>query len=125
MSKTTDEAQARIEHKVDVILDLVMEFVGRLHGIHPNAIPKMGSLSHQCPICKKTVKYLVDIQDRSVTRQCDCKTGLTAPLDLEQFAPPPAAGGKHGYQRRRDDDSTGDGDTGPGSSEQPKATRNR
>src|SRR4051812_3709745 len=97
MGKTSDEALARLEHKLDVTLDLVMELVGRVYGIRANSIPRMGSETHTCPICKKSVKYVIDLQDKSVTAQCGCQTGKYAPIDLEQFAPPmAAAGGRDG-----------------------------
>lgn len=124
MGKTTDEAMARIEHKVDVTLDFVMEMVGRIYGIRANKVPKMGDGSHQCPVCKEYVKYLVDMQDKSVTRQCACKTGKFAPLDLEQFAPPMAAGGKNG-QDARDRDEAAEGDDAPGGRRKPQGSRSR
>jgi len=112
MSKSNDEALARIEHKVDVTLDLLMEMIGRM-GIIRMIIPKMGDNSHRCPICKKDVKYVVDLVDKSVTAQCDCKTGKYAPIDFDQFAPPLAAGGKnHGDEREGSGNSAADGDVG-------------
>jgi hypothetical protein len=114
VSKTSDEALARIEHKVDVTLDLVMEMLGRLH--LPIHIPKMRDESHTCPVCKEYVKYVVDMQDRSVTAQCGCKTGKFAPLDLERFAPPLAAGGKdaqrEGSRHNSADEGDGSGELG-------------
>jgi hypothetical protein len=111
MGKSNDEALARIEHKVDVTLDLLMEMIGRM-GIIRMIIPKMGDHSHQCPICKKDVKYVVDLQDKSVTAQCSCKTGKFAPIDLEQFAPPMVAGGRD-VESEGVGNSADDGDSGP------------
>jgi len=44
MGKTSDEALARIEHKLDVTLDLVMEMVGKVYGIRSNGIPSWVSI---------------------------------------------------------------------------------
>lgn len=115
MGKQNDEALARIEHKVDVALDLVMEMVGAMRIVRM-VIPKMGDLTHKCPICKKDVKYMVDVVEKSVAAQCDCKTGKFAPIDLDLFAPPPAAGAKKNVEREGVGSSADDRDDGDGGS---------
>jgi hypothetical protein len=71
------EALARIEHKVDLILEASRILVG---------ITQLGE-KMQCPVCKQVVLYQVDQLAKVVLRKCGCKTGLHAPLDLSAFAP--------------------------------------
>ena len=81
------EALARIEHKLDLLLR------GTLSS---SRLISVGDKSHACPLCNQQVKYSIDILKRVLTRQCGCKTGFQPPVDLEAYAPPPAA-------RRQDD----------------------
>lgn len=104
MSKSTDEALARLEHKVDQVLDLFMKVIKKPY------VAEMKDGSHECPVCHVVVKYVVDIIDKSVARQCGCKTGKFAPLDLDIFAPPSAAGGKKNEQGTGNRDSVDEGD---------------
>lgn len=75
------EALARIEHKLDLILEASRVLKG---------ITQLGERM-QCPVCKQTVDYQVDQINKVISRKCGCKTGLQAPLDLNAFAPPAPA----------------------------------
>jgi len=75
------EALARIEHKLDVIIKASWSS-------NSPFLTSVGDKSHSCPLCKQQVKYTVDVIKKVLTRQCGCKTGLQAPIDLAAFAPP-------------------------------------
>ena len=74
------EALARIEHKLDRLLERQLK----------QPIEQLGALV-ACPICKQQVDYQVDQINKVIARKCGCKTGLQAPLDLNAFAPPAPA----------------------------------
>jgi hypothetical protein len=75
------EALARVEHKLDLIIN-------QSFGNTPAFLTGVGDPSHTCPLCKKQVRYTVDVIKKVLTRQCGCKTGLQPPIDLAAFAPP-------------------------------------
>ena len=78
------EALARIEHKTD----LVLEIVAKLAGFTNNSqLPKVGDTTHPCILCSQPVQYDLDINEGVVLRKCGCKTGKIA-LNLGAFAPP-------------------------------------
>lgn len=104
MGKTSDEALARIEHKQDMMLDIMMKVINKTY------VTEMKDGSHECPVCRVGVKYVIDMQDKSVSRRCGCKTGKFAPLDLE---PPMAAGEKRDAEGSGSGDSVGEGDDAP------------
>jgi len=86
------EALARLEHKVDVLMSMVIFLV---RTVDPTALSsgnqiaeaQVGNINHKCPLCSKQVEYFVDPIDSVVVRKCDCKTGKLAPVDLGAFAP--------------------------------------
>ena len=69
------EALARIEHKLDQLLRVL---------VYKNGTPqKMGFSTGPCPICGVPVTYQIDIGQNVVVRVCGCRTGLfssTIPL---------------------------------------------
>jgi hypothetical protein len=99
------EALARLEHKVDVMLEMIIRLVG------PGANGKftltpVGDPNHICSLCFMPVSYQVDIMNRAVVRKCGCTTGKTPPIDLGAFAPPvnPKQKEKDDERKRRDED---------------------
>ena len=102
------EALSRLEHKVDLVLDIVARLVG------PDVrgswmLTQVGEPSHTCPVCTQPVQYLVDIMNKVITRKCGCSTGKQAPVDLAALAPPALMprlenthGGTEGDQDGRD-----------------------
>lgn len=71
------EAILVLSHKVDLLLSREAE----------RDMVKVGSATHNCPVCKQPVQYNVDIEDSVVVRKCGCTTGKVA-LDMRAFAPP-------------------------------------
>lgn len=78
------EALARIEHKQDLIL----RWLRTMGTTVPLA--QVGDDSHTCPVCSSRVSYAIDVLKKVVVRQCECKTGKIAPIDLSFFDPPVA-----------------------------------
>ena len=76
------EAMARLEHKLDLVLEQITPGPSRAV-----PLPALGS-PKTCPVCKQNIDYQVDQINKVIVRKCGCKTGLQAPLDLEAFAPP-------------------------------------
>lgn len=72
------EALARIEHKLDLLLDSEERI---------RNYPSVSDTGNKCPVCRQSVNYNVDINDAVVVRKCGCSTGKIA-LDLKAFAPP-------------------------------------
>lgn len=74
------EALARIEHKVDALLDVLKSTstFGQYY-----RIPKVGDFSHNCPVCEKQVEYYIDAREGILRRKCGCKTGKVAAVKLE------------------------------------------
>src|SRR5262249_35563465 len=90
------EALARIEHKQDLI---IKKLYPKQFGLR-EAMEKVGSALHMCPLCEQPVEHQIDIQDSVVVRKCGCGTGKI-PLDLKAFAPPaPPAKKEHEDERR-------------------------
>lgn len=75
------EALARIEHKQDLILEIVAK-LGNVEGL-----PKVADPAVPCVLCGQSKTYSVDISKSVVVRKCGCSTGKIA-LDLNAFAPP-------------------------------------
>ena len=75
------EALARVEHKLDLLLESQAGIDGGL------ALRTVGDPSHLCPLCQAAVTYQVDLMNQSLTRRCGCSTGVQAPLNLQPFAP--------------------------------------
>ncbi len=91
------EALARIEHKQDLILEIVAKLAGIKSS---NDLPKVGDPNHPCVLCTQPIKYDVDISKGVVVRKCGCGTGKIA-LDMGAFAPPmPSA-------HKKDEDDVG------------------
>lgn len=84
------EALARIEHKLDLLLESQASQ-------HPNLLlTPVGDGEHTCPLCLKPVHYQVDFMNALIKRLCGCSTGLQAPVDLNiQIATEPP---KHGQE---------------------------
>ena len=81
------EALVRVEHKVDILLQLITLVLGEhlpMPQVKDNNI---------CPVCSKPIRYYMDVIRRAVVRDCGCGTGLLAPSNLDLFAP---IGEKHG-----------------------------
>lgn len=97
------EALARLEHKVDLLLESE-ERIGRY--------PQVADPGNKCPVCLQPISYNVDIENSVVVRKCGCTTGKIA-LDLKAFAPPvlPARktdnGGRDDEQEDRNDSNRG------------------
>jgi hypothetical protein len=81
---TLAEALARVEHKLDLLLGSQAGQDGQLQ------LLAVGDKTHMCPVCHKSVTYRVDIMSKLLTRMCGCSTGMSAPLNLTPFSPPPA-----------------------------------
>lgn len=86
------EALARIEHKLDVALAMIMFLVTQPQGGYAvlSALKEkiqVGNSRHVCPICAQVVEYSVDPVDSVVVRKCNCKTGKIA-IDMKAFASP-------------------------------------
>ncbi len=81
----TTEALARLEHKVDLLFEIL---VGAFGAGGKFTFTPVGSEKHVCPLCHQPVTYQIDTIAKAVTRKCNCKTGKFAPIDLEAFAPP-------------------------------------
>jgi hypothetical protein len=90
------EALARIEHKLDRLLDRQL--------VQP--IEQLGARV-ACPVCKQKVDYQVDQINKVIVRKCGCKTGLQAPMDLSAFAPPASAPRKDNLDGAREDREDG------------------
>lgn len=87
------EALARVEHKVDLILRSIAE------NYPSTLLTTLADPSHVCPLCNLSVTYQVDLMGQSLTRNCGCRTGVQAPLNLQPFAPPaPTESGNNGQQ---------------------------
>lgn len=80
------EALARLEHKVDLILEFLATTVGP--GTQGFLLTQVGDQKHVCPVCTQQVQYMVDIIKKVVIRKCGCATGMIAPFDPTLFAPP-------------------------------------
>lgn len=86
------ESLARLEHKVDVIMSMLLFLVrmkapAALMSDKDVAEARVGSPIHKCPLCAEIVEYFVDPVDSVVVRKCACKTGKIA-IDMKAFAPP-------------------------------------
>ena len=95
MSNPSAEALARIEHK----LDLLLEAAAQRNPSFP--IRYVGQADHICPLCQTSVSYHIDMGSQTLARSCNCKTGLQAPVNLQAFAPPnpnPNEGGNNGRE---------------------------
>src|SRR5262245_13125866 len=80
------EALARLEHKMDLVLDMLGVGDPNVRHLLSN-IRQVGDTQHQCTLCKQPVEYATDPVDSVVVRKCGCKTGKIA-LDMKAFAPP-------------------------------------
>lgn len=80
---TLAEALARVEHKLDLLLESQAGLDRQLQ------LRSVGDPEHLCPVCQQAVKYHVDIMSKLLTRTCGCSTGKSAPLNLTPFEPPP------------------------------------
>ncbi len=81
------EALARVEHKLDLILEAFATIIGPgKRGTY--MLTPVGDSQHVCPVCTQPVSYQVDITNKLIARKCGCGTGLQAPIDLGAFAPP-------------------------------------
>lgn len=79
---TLAEALARVEHKLDLLLESQAGLDRQLQ------LRSVGDPEHLCPVCQNSVSYHVDIMSKLLTRTCGCSTGKAAPLNLAPFAPP-------------------------------------
>jgi len=109
------EALARIEHKIDVLMSMMMFLVanqpgGRSQLMTPTSAERarVGSPQHKCPLCAEIVEYFVDPIDSVVVRKCGCKTGKLAPIDLGAFAPPGVPARKEHDDGEQEDRSNSD-----------------
>lgn len=69
------EALARIEYKLDLIIEKLM--------MGTRTITPMHFIGHSCPVCGKRVDYQIDVSKNVVIRHCGCSTGklpMTIPL---------------------------------------------
>ena len=82
MADSISEALARIEHKLDLLLD--SQAAQDKHLI----LRSVGSDEHTCPLCQVPVTYYVNMLENTITRMCGCSTGVQSGINLEQFAPP-------------------------------------
>ena len=87
---TLAEALARVEHKLDLLLESQAGQDPLLE------LRSVGDPNHLCPICTKPVTYYVDIMSKLLTRTCGCSTGMSAPLNLAPFSPPQATKTENG-----------------------------
>lgn len=70
---TIAEAIARLEYKLDLVIRFLM----------PNGNYKpMHFFGHECPVCKNTVDYQIDMANKIVVRKCNCKSGKI-PVEIE------------------------------------------
>lgn len=67
------EALARIEHKLDLILQ-------RLGFLDKTPLPQMQFVGMQCPVCQQQVQYQIDMTHNVVVRRCNCTTGKVPSL---------------------------------------------
>lgn len=74
------EALARIERKVDMMLEITCKLAG------VTSLPQISEPS-PCVVCSEQIRYDVDITEGVVLRKCGCKTGKIA-LNIGAFAPP-------------------------------------
>lgn len=82
------EALSRIEHKMDLLLELFAALSGPGKSGTFMLTP-VGSNAHNCPVCTKPVSYQVNLlQGGVIARKCGCSTGKQSPIDLSLFAPP-------------------------------------
>lgn len=81
------EALDRVEHKVDLVLELLTRLVSP-SGDGTFLLTPVGDSKHICPVCTKNVGYQVDFFNKVVVRVCGCSTGKLPPADLGMFAPP-------------------------------------
>lgn len=81
------EALARIEHKLDLLIDgLFMKST-----VHS----KVHFIGNTCPVCTEPIDYQVDVQHQVVVRRCGCKTGkIPSAIPLLPVAQP---GTQNGY----------------------------
>lgn len=91
------EALARIEHKIDLFLWLV------LGGDQKTILRNVGDVNHVCPVCQNAVEYQIDVNEGVVLRKCGCKTGKVA-LNLGAFAPPALPTKKEQEDEQRSDE---------------------
>lgn len=97
------EALARIEHKLDILLnDRVQALNDRVQATFKDISP-VGSNNHYCPLCTRLVEYQVDPTDAVVFRKCGCSTGKVA-LDMKAFAPPVSPTRKNQEDEREQED---------------------
>jgi len=104
------EALARIEHKLDLLLEAAYVNVKIQDGevvTGPMGMLRMLGEPSACPVCKQKVDYQVDQINKVIVRKCGCKTGLQAPMDLSAFAPPASAPRKDNLDGAREDREDG------------------
>lgn len=102
------ESLARIEHKLDIVLDILGVTRPDVRRLVPTIVG-VGDSSHKCGLCLKQVEYFVDTIDSVVVRKCDCKTGKLAPVDLGAFSPPVLSGTRKEKENGNEEDR-GDSD---------------
>lgn len=92
------EALARIEHKLDLLLDgLFMK-----NTVHN----KVHFIGQTCPVCLEYVDYQIDVQHQVVVRRCGCKTGkIPSAIPLLPVAQP---GTQNGYPTPDEDQRASD-----------------
>ncbi len=67
------EALARIEHKVDLVLQ-------RLGFLDNKPFQQLQFEGMSCPVCSQPVAYQIDVMHGVVARKCGCTTGKLPPL---------------------------------------------
>lgn len=78
---TTAEDLVRLEHKVDLLLDLVCSVHWNAFGTIPDFEPfKSG---RKCPVCQQETKFYISMADGMIHRSCGCKSGLV-PMTMEE-----------------------------------------
>jgi hypothetical protein len=76
------EALARIEHKIDQLLNHLKVQTRPMH-----------FFGNACPVCKNPIEYIIDLQKNMVVRKCNCSTGKSP--SIAPLSPLPTnAGGK-------------------------------
>ena len=76
------EALARIEHKQDLLIQMVIAL-----GLLDWKMTPLGHPWHTCPVCKQEVRYTIDIANGVIVRVCGCNTGKVV-VDMKSFATP-------------------------------------
>ena len=111
------EAMARIEYKLDLLLE------GQAGG-QVRSYASLGS-ARRCPACGQPVRHQLGVFTKAVTRICGCKTGIVPPPDMAALAPPEAAGGRRGGESNESNDSDDSGSSGRRRRQNPDAGRSR